>query len=167
VKFRKIEVDEKKKAANRHNAQIGGSILKVKKKKRSPKDENAIAAHLHNAQIGGSVKKRKRYGYHSKLHERLHEGLSGKGGRLDPPFVRRHMAEIMKNYHPSIAKTYFSGKPHVEPTFSIDHNHVTPSGTDTSADVLQMGGSMLPVSHCEDGYLVYHDDTHHPYNEVV
>ena len=140
---------------------VGGAIERKRIRKKSPKRDEKVDQAL-ATKVGGGIKR-----FHSALHKHLHENLSGKGGKLDPPHVRNHMYQIMSNYHPNILSTYMTGRVHREPKFTNDHHIPSRRGTDTRADVIYSGGSMKPLSHCEDGYLVYHDSDHHPFAEIV
>ena len=159
-RIRKKSPEREEKVEEALATTVGGAIIKKRIRKRSPKKKEEIEEALATQQ-GGSIR------YHSAMHKHLHESLSGKGGALDTPFVRKHMHSIMKNYDPTVLKTYLTGKVHRLPTFSNDHHKRTKRGTDVGADLLYMGGSMMSVSHCEDGYLVHHDARHHPFHEIV
>ena len=98
------------------------------------------------------------------------EKLTGRGGRLDSSECRKMMYHVMKNYPPEYFQTYIKGRVSDNTShFSNDHLTNAPPQRfqDPGADVIDRGGSLLGITHSENGYLQAHDSTfHHTYQEV-
>ena len=96
------------------------------------------------------------------------ENLSGKGGRLDDPYVRSKMMELMSSYHPSVLNSYVKGRYHDLPQDA--HYHPAPKTKrreDPGATVVDMGGSLSALTHSENGLLRSHDSRFYPHFEIV
>ena len=137
-------------------AKRGGAIRKPRKK--SPKKDNKIMEAL-ATKVGGR--------FHDRKHKYLSEKLTGRGGRLDSPECRRMMHDIMQHHHPALWNSYVKGKTRVPQKFMNDELRNTSKGGSGSYDVLDRGGSLLAVTHSENGYLQSHDNEFHHMLEVV
>ena len=139
----------------------GGAIHKPRKRepKRHKKIEQALAA---QAQKGGRMR------FHDKAHEYLYKKLSGRGGRLDSAMCRKMMFQIMDKYDPTLFQSYLRGKVVDTPRFHHDHPINTPKPRlDSSADVINHGGSLNSITHSENGLLRSHDSEFHNFFEIV
>ena len=152
VRFKKK--DEKVEEAIEKKAQ-GGAIdkkkLRVKPKKKDKKIEEAIEK---KAQ-GGRMK------FHDPIHKHLHANLSGRGGRVDPPYVRKKMHELTQGFHPSVFQSYMKGKFHDLPQDSSFHPRA-PVKRNTPyirPHVIDTGGSLSAIHHSVDGVLTSVDST--------
>jgi hypothetical protein len=141
--------------------QSGGAIRKPKKKspRKNQKVDEAIAAKMQ----GGKLR------FHDATHKYLHQKLSGRGGRLDPPFVREKMHQLMSAYHPAIFQSYLTGK--VRDIPSDPHYDLggppRPTRIDPRPTVVDTGGSMAALTHSENGLLQAFDSTFYNHFELV
>ena len=139
----------------------GGAIKKPKKKspKKEPKVEEALAASMQ----GGKLR------FHDPMHKYLHGELSGRGGRLDTPFVRQKMHDLMSRYHPSILQSYLAGKVRDLPQDPHWDLGAPPQQTrpDPRPTFVDHGGSLNRLTHSENGILQAHDSRWHPQFELV
>jgi hypothetical protein len=115
---------------------------------------------------GGKIK------YHDVMHKYLHQNLSGRGGRLDSPFVREKMHQLMSSYHPSLLNSYLAGSVRDIPSDPQDNlgepfQPTYATRRDPRPTVVNWGGSMRPISHSENGVLQAFDSTFHNYVELV
>jgi len=135
--------------------QSGGRIKKPRKKKEEvdPKIQEAL-----QKQLGGRVRRSKKY--HSKEHQYLMEKLTGRGGALDSAECRRQMYHIMKKYPSNIWHTYMNSKV-TDNSIPFMNDHHTegrkPRFADPRAHVISTGGSLRPITHSENGFLLAHD----------
>jgi len=140
--------------------QVGGSIRNARKK--SPKKNKKVREAL-KTQIGGGIR------FHSTKHKWLYNNLSGRGGRLDSPQVRQHMYDLMKQYDGNLFKTYLHGKVVDRPRFIQDEvfRSRKPNKQDSSAHVIDYGGSLNSITHSEDGLLTAHNNEFFHLFEIV
>ena len=139
----------------------GGAIQKPKKKspKKEPKVQEALAASMQ----GGKLR------FHDPMHKYLHGQLSGRGGKLDTPFVRQRMHALMSKYHPALFSSYLAGRvrdlPH-DPHWDLG---APPQQTrpDPRPTFVDHGGSLSALTHSENGVLQAHDSRWHPHFEIV
>ena len=139
----------------------GGAIRKHKKKspKKDPKIEEALAAKMQ----GGKLK------YHDAVHKYLHRNLSGRGGRLDSPYVREKMHQLMSSYHPALFQSYLSGRVRdipSDPQYALG-GPPQPTRRDPRPTVVDTGGSMNAITHSENGILHAFDSTFYNHFELV
>ena len=139
---------------------IGGAIRKVRKK--SPKKDEKIMQAL-ATKVGGSMK------FHDRNHKYMFEKLTGHGAKRDSAKCRTMMHSIMSKYHPSIWNSYLAGRVKDGPRFENDHLQTTPepSRLDPRADIVESGGSLNPLSHSENGFLISHNSEFHNFYEIV
>ena len=166
----------------------GGAIKKAKK--RSPKKDPVIQEAIAKKFQGGAIKKPKKKSqkkpeafeeaiakkmqggklrFHDATHKFLHQNLSGRGGRLDKPFVREKMHELMSHYHPSLFQSYLSGKVRdipSDPQYALG-GPPRPTRRDPRPTVVDSGGSMSSLTHSENGVLQAHDSTFYTHFELV
>ena len=139
---------------------VGGAIRKPRKKspKRDDKIEQALAT-----KVGGRMR------FHDAKHEYLFKKLTGKGAKHDSPMCRKMMHDIMSKYDPQILRSYLAGQGKSEPRFHNDHvdQPAPPRRADVRPHIVEMGGSLNPITHSEDGFLVSHNSEFHSYFEVV
>ena len=158
--------------ALQYKAEHGGAIVKPKRKKTPPRTKVDDALQ-YKAEHGGAIKARKtktsRRKFYDPIHRHLHTHLTGRGGRLDPPYVRRKMHEIMRNYHPSVFQSYMKGSYHSLPMDFAEHPgaRIKPTPRDPRPTVVDTGGSMPSLTHRENGYLVSADTTFYHQTQIV
>ena len=161
VKKRSPKKNLKIEQALASSMQTGGAIKKPKKK--SPRKDQKIEEALAAKMQGGNLK------FHDATHKYLHQNLSGRGGRLDSPFVREQMHKLMSRYHPSIFNSYISGKvrdiPH-DPHYDLNPPPM-PTRRDPRPHVIDTGGSMAALTHSENGILTAYDSTFYQHYEIV
>ena len=106
--------------------------------------------------------------YHDPNHKMLIHHLSGRGARHDPPRIRRMMSDILQSHHPDLHKAYISGKTPQERHHHQFHQYqANPDKKDVESDVTNYGGSLLPISHYENGVPVVHNPDWHSHFEIV
>ena len=145
----------------------GGAITKPRK--RSPKKHRKIEeANEALIKQGGAIKKRK---YFDPIHKHLMENLSGRGGAFDTPFVRKKMHELLSYEDPTVFDSYMKGRLHNLPQFYADHpgKHIKEIAqkSDPESTVIDFGGSLNPITHSEDGFLMAHDSTFYHQVHIV
>ena len=140
-------------------SQVGGAILKpiIKKKKKDPKIEEALTE-----QAKGKI-------FYNPTHKYLYEKLSGRGGRLDTPFCREKMHQLMSRFHPSLFQTYLTGKVSAETPDYHERTHPIPRNQpeEKRPTFVDMGGSLRGVSHSENGLLQSFDSTFHHQLQLI
>ena len=142
--------------------EVGGAIKKPRKKspKRDYKVEQALAT-----KVGGSIK------FHDAQHKYMYNKLSGRGASKDTAQCRQMMQSIMENYHPSFWNSYVAGRVKDVHRFENDHltNYKRPpvKKIDSRPDVVDIGGSLNPLTYSEDGFLMSHNSEFHHQYEVV
>ena len=130
-------------------------------------------AKQYKAEKGGAIpskqKPKKKHKFHDPIHRHLHHHLSGRGGRLDPPYVRKKMHELTKNMHPSVFNSYMKGSYHSLPLHLADHpgRNIHKNKMDAHAHVIDTGGSMSSLTHSENGILSAHDSTFYHQSEII
>ena len=141
---------------------VGGSILKKKVRKRSPKKNEKIEQAL-QTKTGGAMK------FYDKTHQYLYENLSGKGARHDSPMCRKIIHKLTQNYHPSFFNSYMHGRVKDIPRHDAFHqsNAPAPRKRDATTHVVNYGGSMAGITHSENGMLRSHLGEWHPFVEIV
>ena len=175
----------KQEEAIKYKAEQGGAISAPQKKKKKEKslghkEQEALA---YKASQGGAIRpagskgkkkqekkvKSKINRFHDPIHRHLHQHLSGRGGRLDPPYVRKKMYELTKNMHPSIFHSYMHSKPMDLPQHYQDHpgKNITPNPRDSISHVIDTGGSMSSLTHSENGLLQAHDSRFYHQSEII
>jgi len=140
----------------------GGAIRNPKKKKSQKKPEPYEEA-LAKKMQGGKLR------FHDATHKYLHQNLSGRGGRLDKPFVREKMHQLMSHYHPSLFQSYLSGKVRdipSDPQYALG-GPPRPTRRDPRPTVVDSGGSMSSLTHSENGLLQAYDSTFYSHYELV
>ena len=169
----------KQEEAIKYKAEQGGAISapskkKVKEKKLDFKIQEALASKAsQGGRIPKEVKRKKGKSsinrFHDPIHRHLHQHLSGRGGRLDPPYVRKKMYELTKNMHPSIFHSYMHSKPMDLPQHYQDHpgKNITPNPRDSISHVIDTGGSMASLTHSENGLLQAHDSIFYHQSEII
>ena len=159
----------------------GGAInpknVKVRPKIKKRKDEKVEEAEELKVKSGGAIrksalKKRKKVGikrFHDPIHKHLHHNLSGRGGKLDPPYVRKKMQELMQGFHPAVWQSYIKGKVHDLPEDRQYHHGPPIKATrpDPRPTVVDTGGSLAALHHSENGVLTSVDTTFYSHFEVV
>lgn len=160
-KKKKEYLDPKVDEALEKQAQ-GGAIRKPKKKKKEYRDPKVDEALEKQAQ-GGRIK------FFDPIHKHLHTSLSGKGGRLDPPYVRKKMHELMSAYHPSVFQSYMRGRFHDLPQHRSDHpgRKIRPTRPDPRPTVVDTGGSLQALHQSENGYLTSVDTNFYHHLEMI
>ena len=166
VRFKQKKKDDKLDEALEKQAQ-GGAINKKKIRVKQKKKDEKLEEALEKQAQGGYLKKKKTF--HDPIHKHLHANLSGRGGRVDPPYVRKKMAELMSSYHPALFQTYMRGKAHDLPQ---DHSFspgapVKQNRPDVRAHVVDSGGSLSALHHSVNGVLTSVDSTFYHHLEVV
>ena len=146
-----------------YQAQRGGAIQKPtlkKKKKKDYKIDDAIRTQAQN--MGGKL-------FHSPTHKYLWNKVSGRGGRLDSPFCREKMHQLMSRYHPSLFQAYLTGRTtHDKPDYhERTHPHPKPQPAEKRPTFVDMGGSLRSVSHSENGLLQSYDSTFHHHLQLI
>ena len=99
----------------------------------------------------------------------MYEKLSGHGARRDSARCRTQMHSIMSKFHPSIWNSYVAGRVKDLPGYNNDEMGTTkrPTRPDVRPDVVDFGGSLHPLTHSENGFLVSHNPEFHETFEVV
>ena len=140
----------------------GGAIRKPRKKspKRDEKIEQALAT-----KVGGRMK------FYDAQHKYMFNKLSGRGARSDTAQCRQMMQSIMENYHPSFWNSYVAGK--VKDVSRFENDHLTSykkqaaQRVESRPDVVDVGGSLNPLSYSENGFLMSHNPEFHSHYEVI
>ena len=83
--------------------------------------------------------------------------LSGRGMAYDPPHVAQAMIKSFQSY-PEILAAYTQGRVSNPPAARLDGFQQF-AARDSSASVIDYGGSLDAISHSENGYLVAHDSS--------
>ena len=140
----------------------GGAIRKARKrspKKMKPKIEEAIEK---KAQ-GGRMR------FHDPIHKHLHKQLSGRGGRLDDPYTRKKMHEVMKGYHPAVWHSYMHGRYRGIPEHRQYHAGapIKPTRADPRPTIVDSGGSLSALTHSENGILQSFDTNFYHHFEMI
>ena len=164
VRKRSPKRNEKIMQALAASSQKGGAIRKDKVRKRSPKrNEKIMQALAASSQKGGTIK------FHDKQHEYLYKNLSGKGARYDSPMCRKMMYGAMSKCHPSLFNSYLHGRVRDIPHHKAHHlfNTPQPFRRDAQADIIDRGGSLLGITHSENGLLRVHNGEFHHRLEIV
>ena len=163
IKERRKPVNPKIDEAIQAKAMTGGAIKKKEVKVRAPKKNPKVAEAIEKKAQGGSMR------YHDPIHRHLHKNLSGRGGKLDPPYVRKKMTEIMSSFHPSVLQSYMKGKFHDIPTDPSLHPGppISKSRRDPRPHVIDTGGSLSALHHSVDGVLTSVDTNFYSHLEVV
>ena len=176
-KLKKKKKDEKvEEALDAQAAKMGGAIRKptLKKKKKKPKIEEALDAQAEK--MGGSIKNKTQEApqrpakiFHTPTHKYLWQKLSGVGGRMDTPFCREKMHQLMSRFHPSVFQTYLTGKVHMETPDYHERTHPIAKNNpkDNRPTFVDMGGSLRAVSHSENGLLQAFDSTFHHQLQLI
>ena len=173
----------KQEEAIKYKAEQGGAIsARLPEKEKKPKKDKSLGhkeqeALAYKASQGGAIPKvkKKKKGkskiqrFHDPIHRHLHQHLSGRGGRLDPPYVRKKMYELTKNMHPSIFHSYMHSKPMDLPQHYQDHpgKNITSNPRDSISHVIDTGGSMSSLTHSENGLLQAHDSRFYHQSEII
>ena len=151
---------------------MGGAIRKptLKKKKKKPKIEEAIDAQAEK--MGGSIKNKTHRPakiFHTPTHKYLWQKLSGVGGRMDTPFCREKMHQLMSRFHPSVFQTYLTGKVHMDTPDYHERTHPIAKNNpkENRPTFVDMGGSLRAVSHSENGLLQAFDSTFHHQLQLI
>ena len=144
-------------------AVTGGAIEKKKVRIRPPKKDPKIEEAMQKKAQGGSIK------FHDPIHRHLHKNLSGRGGRLDPPYVRKKMSEVMSSFHPSVFQSYMKGKYHDLPMDHSEHPgpRISKNPREPRPHVIDTGGSLSALHHSVDGVLTSVDTNFYSHLEVV
>jgi len=139
----------------------GGAIRKAKKK--SPQKNPKVEEALEKKMQGGKLR------FHDATHKYLHQSLSGRGGRFDPPFVREKMHQLMSRYHPTVFQSYLTGSVKDLPQDQQYHlgSKVQPVRRDPRPTVVDTGGSMNALTHSENGSLQAFDSTFYSHYQLV
>ena len=166
-------------------SEVGGAIRAPRK--RSPKKDSKIQEALEKKMQGGAIRaprkrspkkkpkideaiKEKMKGtFWDPTHKYLHSKLSGTGGRLDSPYCREKMHQVMSRYHPALFQSYLSGRVRDIPTDKQYHLDGKPAPTrpDPRPTVVDTGGSLRAVSHSENGLLQSFDSTFYSHLQLV
>ena len=139
----------------------GGAIDPKKVRFKEKKKDEKVDQALQKKMQGGT--------YFDPIHKHLHKNLSGRGGRFDPPYVRKKMHELMSGYHPSVFQSYMKGKYHDLPQDKQYHpgKPIRKTRPDTVAHVINTGGSLSAITHSENGLLHSFDSTFYHHLELV
>ena len=140
--------------------QVGGAIKKVRKKspKKNPKIDEALAT-----QVGGKLR------FWDPTHKYLHGKLTGTGGKMDSPYCRERMHQIMSRYHPALFQSYLSGRVRDIPTDPQYHPGAKPAPVraDPRPTVVDTGGSLRGLTHSENGLLQSFDSTFYSHLRLI
>ena len=160
--LKKKKKEEKIEEALAYQAQRGGAIKNpiLKRKKKDDKVEDALKAQ--SQKMGGKL-------FHNPTHKYLWNKLSGRGGRLDSPYCREKMHQLMSRYHPSLFQAYLTGRSnHEKPVFhERTHPNPKPQPAEKRPTFVDMGGSLRSVTHSENGLLQSFDSTFHHHLQLI
>jgi len=114
-------------------------------------------------QVGGKIK------FFDKTHKYLYENLSGRGAKHDSPQCRQMIHRLTQGFHPSFFNSYLHGRVKDLPRHDAFHlkNAPVPRKADSTAHVINYGGSMSGISHSVNGLLMTHNAEFYPFSEIV
>ena len=139
-------------------SEVGGAIRAPRK--RSPKKK---------PKIDEAIKEKMKGTFWDPTHKYLHSKLSGTGGRLDSPYCREKMHQVMSRYHPALFQSYLSGRVRDIPTDPQYHPGAKPAPVraDPRPTVVDTGGSLRGLTHSENGLLQSFDSTFYSHLRLI